>query len=107
MTVLSNKLNLGVAVHDTPKKKTQKPNLYMVVVLNDDISTAQFVCDVFENFFNKSPNDAFDFMMEVHNNGSAIGGLYSKDVAQTKIRQIKQFGVDYPLKVIMIEEQSE
>jgi len=102
MTVLSDKLNLQPK--ETTKKKTAKPNLYQVVVLNDDVSTAQFVCDVFENFFNKSPNDAFDYMMEVHNEGSAIGGLYSKDIAETKISQINQFKNGFPLRVIMIEE---
>ena len=85
------------------QKKVEKPNLYKLIVVDDDVSTMQLVLDVFQQFFNKSENDAWNHMMEVHHKGSSIGGIYTKDVAETKVQQISNFVGEHPLRVAKVK----
>ncbi len=69
------------------KSKTKKPKLFKVVFLNDDYTTMEFVIQVLESIFHRSPAEAAAIMLRIHNNGSGVAGVYTKEVAETKIEQ--------------------
>jgi ATP-dependent Clp protease adaptor protein ClpS len=78
----------GVGVVTQTKPKTQKPSLYRVLLLNDDYTPMEFVTYVLERFFNKSREDAIRIMLHVHQHGVGVCGVYTFDVAETKVAQV-------------------
>jgi len=74
----------GGGVKERVERKTQEPALFSVVLLNDDYTPMQFVTDVLEEIFQKSPAEAYHIMMQVHLNGRGVAGIYPWDVAETK-----------------------
>jgi len=70
---------------EAEKVKTKPPPLYKVLLLNDDYTPMQFVVDVLETLFTKSPAEAYRVMMQVHLNGRGIAGVYPWEVAETKV----------------------
>jgi ATP-dependent Clp protease adaptor protein ClpS len=88
------------AVKDRIKPKKQDPTLYKVVLLNDDYSTMDFVVHVLETVFQKSPAEAYGIMMQVHQNGHGVAGLYPWEVAETKVDTVATMAHDagYPLR---------
>lgn len=91
----------------TPKNapKTEEPKLYKVVLMNDDYSTMEFVVQVLETVFQKSPAEAFRVMMQVHTQGSAIAGIYPWEVAETKVETVTKMAKNagYPLRAVTEE----
>lgn len=83
-----------------PKK--DEPTLYKVILLNDDYSTMDFVIHVLEDVFQKSPAEAYRIMMQVHQLGSGVAGIYPWEVAETKVETVsamaKQAG--FPLRAV-------
>jgi len=75
----------GGGVKERVERKTQEPALFSVVLLNDDYTPMQFVVDVLEQVFQKSPAEAYHIMMQVHLNGRGVAGIYPWDVAETKV----------------------
>lgn len=75
----------GGEVKERVQGKTKEPTLYGVVLLNDDYTPMQFVIDVLEAVFQKSPAEAFQIMMQVHLNGRGVAGIYPWEVAETKV----------------------
>ena len=75
----------GGAVKERVREKIKEPTLYSVVLLNDDYTPMQFVVDVLESVFQKSPAEAYRIMMQVHLNGRGVAGVYPWDVAETKV----------------------
>lgn len=75
----------GGAVKERVRDKTKEPTLYSVVLLNDDYTPMQFVTDVLETVFQRSPAEAYGIMMQVHLNGRGVGGIYPWEVAETKV----------------------
>jgi ATP-dependent Clp protease adaptor protein ClpS len=75
----------GGAVKERTRPKTKEPALYSVVLLNDDYTPMQFVVDVLEGLFQKSPAEAYRIMMQVHLNGRGVAGIYPWEVAETKV----------------------
>ena len=75
----------GGAVKERVQGKTKEPTLYSVVLLNDDYTPMQFVVDVLETVFQKSPSEAYGIMMQVHLNGRGVAGIYPWEVAETKV----------------------
>jgi ATP-dependent Clp protease adaptor protein ClpS len=75
----------GGAVKERVRGKTKEPTLYRVVLLNDDYTPMQFVTDVLETVFQRSPAEAYGIMMQVHLNGRGVGGIYPWEVAETKV----------------------
>ena len=104
MTILNPELEILVLDDIEEQEKVEKPSLYKLVVIDDDTSTMQLVLDVFEQFFNKSPDDAWECMMEVHQKGSSVGGVFTKDIAETKIDQINNFKGEYPLRIAKVKQ---
>ena len=75
----------GGAVKERVRGETKEPALFSVVLLNDDYTPMQFVVDVLETVFKKSPAEAHRVMMQVHLNGRGVGGIYPWEVAETKV----------------------
>ena len=75
-------------VLERTKHKTQEPELYKVLLLNDDYTTMDFVIEILETVFNKQPAEAYRIMMMVHTQGRGLCGLYSHEVAETKVATV-------------------
>ncbi len=75
----------GGAVKERVREKTKEPALFGVVLLNDDYTPMQFVIDVLESLFQKSPAEAYRIMMQVHVSGRGLAGIYPWEVAETKV----------------------
>ena len=86
--------------------KTKKPNLYKVLLLNDDYTPMEFVVFVLERFFNKQPDEANRIMMHVHQKGVGICGVFTYEVAETKVAQVMNFSRQHqhPLQCTMEKE---
>ncbi len=76
----------GVVTKTTPK--TKKPPLYKVLLLNDDYTPMEFVVQVLERFFHKSRQEATTIMLHVHRRGVGICGIFTYEVAETKVNQV-------------------
>lgn len=74
----------GVLEKSRPREKTE--DLWRVVLHNDDYTPMDFVIDVLEEVFDKSPAEAYRIMMQVHVEGSGVAGIYTHEVAETKAR---------------------
>ena len=93
----------GTAVLTRPKTKTQKPSLYRVLLLNDDYTPMEFVVHILERFFQKNREAATVIMMHVHTHGVGECGVYTYEVAETKITQVMDFAREnqHPLQCVM------
>lgn len=89
-----------------PKNATKRPPLYKVILLNDDFTPMEFVVLVLKRFFSKSQAEAEKIMLEVHNHGSGIAGVFTFEVAETKVFVVNEFSrrQKHPLKCIMEKE---
>ena len=89
-----------------PRAKTQRPSLYKVLLLNDDYTPMEFVIHVLERFFAKSREDATRIMLHVHHNGVGICGVFTFEVAETKVAQVVEFARQnqHPLQCTMEKE---
>ncbi|MCZ8151131.1 MAG: ATP-dependent Clp protease adapter ClpS [Rhodobacteraceae bacterium] len=88
------------------KAKTQRPPMYKVLLLNDDYTPMEFVVHVLERFFGMSHAQAFDIMLTVHKKGLAVVGVFSFEVAETKVAQVMDFSRrhQHPLQCTMEKE---
>ena len=79
---------LGAAVVTETRTKVQKPSLYRVLILNDDYTPMEFVVYVLERFFQKDREAATRIMLHVHQNGVGVCGVFTYEVAETKVAQV-------------------
>jgi ATP-dependent Clp protease adaptor protein ClpS len=95
----------GPVVQET-KPKLQKPRLYKVILLNDDYTPMEFVVIVLERFFGKNREEATRIMLHVHQKGVGICGVFTREVAETKVRQVLAFAQEqrHPLQCTMEPE---
>ena len=93
----------GTAVITRVKPQTKRPNLYRVLLLNDDYTPMEFVVLVLERFFNKDREDATRVMLHVHQHGVGECGVYTYEVAETKVTQVMDFARkhQHPLQCVM------
>lgn len=84
----------------------KKPNMYRVILLNDDYTTMDFVVEILITVFHKSAVDATRIMLDVHQKGKGIVGVYTFDIARTKIAQVEQMANEreFPLAAVMEPE---
>ena len=101
LTQLSDDLVLQEA-----KPKLKKPPLYKVILLNDDYTPMEFVIRVLERFFHKNREEATHIMLHVHQKGMGICGVYTREVAETKVRQVMLYAAEnqHPLQCTMEPE---
>jgi len=81
----------GGSVLAPERAKTKPPRMYKVVLYNDDYTTMDFVVEVLQRFFAMNRERALQIMLKVHNEGSAVCGVYSLDIAETKVAQVTAF----------------
>jgi ATP-dependent Clp protease adaptor protein ClpS len=95
----------GLAIQEA-KPKLQKPRLYKVILLNDDFTPMEFVVRVVERFFHKNREEATRIMLQVHTRGIGICGVYTREVAETKVRQVMLYAQEnqHPLQCTMEPE---
>ena len=75
----------GGELLERTRQETKKPELYKVLLLNDDYTTMDFVVEILESVFHKQPAEAFRIMMAVHTQGKGLCGVYPHEVAETKV----------------------
>jgi len=88
------------------KTRTKRPPLYKVLLLNDDYTPMEFVVAVLERFFGMSHAQAFEIMLTVHKKGVAVVGLFTHEIAETKVTQVMDFARrhQHPLQCTMEKE---
>jgi ATP-dependent Clp protease adaptor protein ClpS len=88
------------------KTRTQRPPMYKVLLLNDDYTPMEFVVHVLERFFGLSHAQAFEIMLTVHKKGLAVVGVFSFEVAETKVAQVMDFARrhQHPLQCTLEKE---
>jgi ATP-dependent Clp protease adaptor protein ClpS len=94
----------GVVVKSKPK--TKKPSMYKVLLLNDDYTPMEFVVHVLERFFSKNREEATRIMLHVHRRGVGVCGVYTYEVAETKVTQVIDFARrhEHPLQCTLEKE---
>lgn len=99
----SDETGRGTAVITRTRAKTKKPSLYRVLLLNDDYTPMEFVVHVLERFFRKTRDEATQIMLHVHNHGVGECGVYTFEVAETKVSQVMDFARqhEHPLQCVM------
>ena len=88
------------------RQKLEKPKLYKVILLNDDYTPMEYVVKLIKMVFSRNEEDAVNIMLMVHNKGSGICGIFTKDVAETKVFTVLKMAKhdQHPLKCIMEPE---
>ena len=96
----------GTAVITRTKPKVKKPSLYRVLLLNDDYTPMEFVVHVLERFFNKNREEATRIMWHVHQKGVGVCGVFTYEVAETKVAQVMELSRrnQHPLQCTMERE---
>ncbi len=93
----------SVATRERQRKKIQEPSLYKVLLHNDDYTSMEFVVSILENVFRKSIAEATTIMMNIHQEGVGVAGVYTREICETKIIQVHQLArkSDFPLRCSM------
>jgi ATP-dependent Clp protease adaptor protein ClpS len=105
---MSTRPDLGESTLVEPRsdQEVQKPRMWRVLLHNDDYTTQDFVVWVLETVFHKPAAEAFDIMLSVHRSGMGVAGVYTHDVAETKLKTTRQLAEEheFPLLVTMEPE---
>jgi len=93
----------GAAVITRTRAQTKRPNMYRVLLLNDDYTPMEFVITILQSFFNKNPEEATRIMLHVHHNGVGECGVFTYEIAETKVAQVMDHARknQHPLQCIM------
>lgn len=91
----------GTDLKTKPRQHVKEPDMYKVVLMNDDYTPKEFVVDILVGIFAKSRSDAWRTMMSAHQTGRSVVGTYTYDIAYTKVNQTRQKAKDegYPLQM--------
>ena len=103
---VGNGSGTGTGVVAKTRPKTKKPSLYKVLILNDDYTPMEFVVHILEKIFGKTREEAVDVMLHVHRHGVGICGIFTFEVAETKVAQVIEFSRrhQHPLQCTMEKE---
>lgn len=95
----------GVVSEPRTERKLKKPRMYKVLLLNDDYTTMEFVVYVLQSVFQRTETDAVQIMLHVHKNGSGVAGVYTYEIAETRVAQVEALARqhEYPLRCSMEE----
>jgi ATP-dependent Clp protease adaptor protein ClpS len=90
----------GVVTRTKTERKLQKPKLYKVLLHNDDYTTMEFVVFILAAIFHRSETDAVQIMLHVHRKGVGVAGVYTREVADARVRQVEALAreYEYPLR---------
>jgi ATP-dependent Clp protease adaptor protein ClpS len=93
----------GAAVITRTRTQAKRPNMYRVLLLNDDYTPMEFVIAILQSFFNKNPEEATQIMLHVHHNGVGECGVFTYEIAETKVAQVMDHARknQHPLQCIM------
>jgi ATP-dependent Clp protease adaptor protein ClpS len=96
----------GEQVLERTREQLKKPELFKVLLLNDDYTTMDFVVEILESVFHKQPAEAFRIMMMVHTQGKGLCGVYPFEVAETKVASVVERAREngFPLRATMEPE---
>jgi ATP-dependent Clp protease adaptor protein ClpS len=97
----------GDVAEQVAKPKLKKPPLYKVVLLNDDYTPMEFVVEVLEVFFRMSREQATQVMLTVHTRGKGVCGIYTRDIAESKMNQVNQYSRDHQHPLLCEVEASD
>jgi len=92
----------GIDVKDRPKSHV--PRRYKVIFHNDDYTTMEFVVDALVRFFHKSQAEATHIMLTVHKKGQGVAGVYTRDVAETKVQEVTEHAKEYGMPLLVTAE---
>jgi ATP-dependent Clp protease adaptor protein ClpS len=100
------KIQLDENVAEKERQETKEPSLYRVIILNDDYTTMEFVVHVLETVFHKSTPEATQIMLSVHKKGAGLCGVYTREIAETKVVTVHEMASrnKFPLKCTMEKE---
>jgi ATP-dependent Clp protease adaptor protein ClpS len=89
-----------VGVVTESERKLKRPPLYKVLLHNDDYTTMEFVVEVLQSVFRKAPAEAIQIMLHVHRNGIGVAGVYTREIAETKVGLVEDMAREheFPLK---------
>jgi len=101
---MANKQDFDTVI-EVQRSKTKPPPMYKVMLLNDDYTPMDFVVLVLQRFFLLSREQATQVMLKVHSEGMGVCGVFSRDVATTKVEQVKSYAKQHqhPLQCVMEE----
>ena len=91
-------------VKERPKEKTEKPRLWKVLLHNDDYTTMEYVVHVLMEFFMKDETEAVTIMLNVHTKGVGVAGVYTRDVAETKVAQVTADAEEHGMPLLVTAE---
>jgi ATP-dependent Clp protease adaptor protein ClpS len=96
----------GDLVLERTEKQTKEPARFKVLLINDDYTTMDFVVEVLETVFHRTPAEAFRIMMQVHTQGKGLCGVYTFEVAETKVEAVHELARQngFPLRASLEEE---
>jgi ATP-dependent Clp protease adaptor protein ClpS len=96
----------GSAVITKTRPQTKRPNMYRVLLLNDDYTPMEFVVEILKQIFHKPHAEATRIMLHVHQNGMGVAGIYPYEIAETKVRTVEELAREsqYPLKCVLEKE---
>ncbi|MEJ0059684.1 MAG: ATP-dependent Clp protease adapter ClpS [Terricaulis sp.] len=103
---IGGKDGAGAGLATKTRTRTKKPSLYRVLILNDDYTPMEFVVYVLERFFSKTREEATTIMLHVHQNGVGVCGVFTYEVAETKVAQVLDLARrnEHPLQCTMEKE---
>ncbi|MCC6552522.1 MAG: ATP-dependent Clp protease adapter ClpS [Polyangiaceae bacterium] len=86
------------------ERKVEKPRRYKVIFHNDDYTTMEFVVLVLMKFFHRTETEATHIMLSVHHRGHGVAGVYTKDVAETKVAQVTEYAQEHGMPLRLTAE---
>lgn len=97
---------LKTNVKEEVKSELKRPKMYRVILNNDDYTSMEFVVEVLVKVFHKTATEATKIMLDVHEKGKGIVGVYTFDIARTKVQQVEKMAAEreFPLKASIEEE---
>ena len=99
----------GTVTQVKPQKKLKRPRLYRVLLHNDDYTTREFVDQVLHTVFHLGEQDSIRIMLHVHHTGVGVAGVFTREVAETKIQRVERMAQEheFPLRLTMEPEEEE
>jgi ATP-dependent Clp protease adaptor protein ClpS len=101
----SNRPDAGVVVEET-RPETERPPLFRVLLLNDDFTPMEFVVEVLERFFGMNRPTATRVMLEVHTRGKGVCGVFTYEIAETKVSQVTAYSREHQHPLMCTLEQT-